>query len=97
MHPLVQDIERGSFDDVLDELHRAVKGRLDNQKLATTGLAIGDRCRFKQETRPLYLNTHGVEIVRLKDNGEVIVKPVAPGRSSRLFRVWPQRLEKVAA
>ena len=96
MHPLVQDVERGAFDDVIEELHRAVKGRLDSRKLADVGLAVGDKCKFKHDTRPLYLNTHGVEIVSRNSNGEVIIKPLAPGRGARQFRVWPNRLEKVA-
>jgi hypothetical protein len=97
MHPLVKDIRDGNFDEILDELAAAVKARQSGAKLATAGLALGDRCRFVDNVRPIYLNTFGVEIVDVKDSGEVIVKALAPRARGRRFRVWTRQLEKVAA
>lgn len=95
MIEICDHVRDGLFDSVITNLEQAVRERRAVLSLEKTGFAVGDRAKFTYETRPQYLNRYGVEIVRQHGPTQLIVKPMAPGKGGRLFRVNVTSLEKV--
>ena len=94
MIEICDHVRQGHFDSIITNLDQAVRERRDVLKLADIGFSIGDRARFTMDVNPQYLRK-GVEVVGVKDSGEIIVKSPLPGRTRR-FRVRANQLEKVS-
>lgn len=96
MIEICDHVRDGHFDAVLTNLEHAVRDRRQTLALEGDGFKVGDHCKLTYQTRPNYLNTYGVQVVRAgEQRGTLIVKALAPGKGSRMFRVNVTSLEKV--